>query len=196
MERWIIILCLLMLAGIVVMSSSDSNKGFPRRLESLSLRICHQLSRIFKTSTAIFRESNMTFSNLSQSKVCYAPISPPPRLSHCLTNIIGARAYYFKHILHDWSDENCRVILKHTAAAMERGYSKILIEDYVVPDQNAGVKETLIDMVVMVWCPGIERTRQRWTELLESAGLKIRNFWLPVGYNKGVIEAELEEIVG
>ncbi|CAG8282654.1 unnamed protein product [Penicillium salamii] len=104
----------------------------------------------------------------------------------------GARAYYFKHIMHDWSDDNCRVILNHTILAMERGYSKILIEDYIVPDQNAGVKETLIDMVVMVWCPGIERTRQQWTDLLQSVGLTIGNFWLRDEHNKGIIEAEIQ----
>ncbi|CAI7576054.1 unnamed protein product [Penicillium discolor] len=104
----------------------------------------------------------------------------------------GARAYYFKHIMHDWSDDNCRVILKHTTAAMERGFSKLLIEDYIVPDTNAGAKEALTDMIVMVWCPGIERTRQRWIELLESVGLTITNFWLPAGYHKGIIEAELQ----
>lgn len=94
--------------------------------------------------------------------------------------------------MHDWSDDNCRIILNHTIAAMERGYSKILIEDYIVPDQNAGVKETLIDMVVMVWCPGIERTRQQWTDLLQSVGLTIGNFWLRDEHNKGIIEAELQ----
>ncbi|KAJ5696845.1 hypothetical protein N7536_007257 [Penicillium majusculum] len=104
----------------------------------------------------------------------------------------GARAYYFKHIMHDWSDDNCRVILKHTTAAMEKGFSKLLIEDYIVPDTNAGAKEALTDMIVMVWCPGIERTRQRWIELLESVGLTITNFWLPAGYHKGIIEAELQ----
>lgn len=117
----------------------------------------------------------------------------PIPLPHCLTDTVGARAYYFKHIKHDWSDDNCRVILKHTAAAMERGYSKVLIQDYVVPDQGAGSKEMLIDMIVMVWCPGIERTRQRWTDLLQSVGLVIKNFWLPDGHTKGIIEAELQE---
>ncbi|KAJ5387069.1 hypothetical protein N7509_009610 [Penicillium cosmopolitanum] len=106
--------------------------------------------------------------------------------------IKGARAYYFKHIMHDWSDENCSIILKHITAVMERGFSKILIEDYIIPSQNAGSKETMTDMIVMVWCPGIERTRQRWTELLESVGLKINNFWLPHGSHKGIIEAELQ----
>ncbi|KAF3406312.1 Demethylsterigmatocystin 6-O-methyltransferase [Talaromyces pinophilus] len=104
----------------------------------------------------------------------------------------GARAYYFKHIMHDWSDDKCRVILRHITTAMERGFSKLLIEDYIIPDQNARLKETLTDMIVMVWCPGIERTRQRWTELLESVGLRVIKFWLPHGYHKGIIEAELQ----
>ncbi|KAJ6006798.1 hypothetical protein N7451_004742 [Penicillium sp. IBT 35674x] len=104
----------------------------------------------------------------------------------------GARAYYFKHIMHDWDDDHCRVILQHITAAMQTGYSKVLIEDYIVPDQNAGPKETLTDLIVMVWCPGIERTRHRWTELLQSVGLTIKKFWVPHGHNKGVIEAELQ----
>jgi hypothetical protein len=94
--------------------------------------------------------------------------------------------------MHDWSDQNCRIILSHIAAAMERGYSKVLIEEHIVPDQNAGPQETLLDMIVMVWCPGNERTRQRWTELLHSVGLLIKNFWLPDGHSKGIIEAELQ----
>lgn len=104
----------------------------------------------------------------------------------------GARAYYFKHIMHDWSDDKCQAILKHITTAMEKGYSKLLIEDYIIPDQGAWPKETLTDMIVMVWCPGVERTRQRWTELLESVGLKVMKFWLPDGYHKGIIEAELQ----
>ncbi|KAL2869142.1 S-adenosyl-L-methionine-dependent methyltransferase [Aspergillus lucknowensis] len=104
----------------------------------------------------------------------------------------GARAYYFKHIMYDWPDENCRIILHHTAAAMERGYSKVLIEEHIVPDQNAGPQETLLDMTVMVWCSGRERTRRRWTELLDSVGLVIKNVWLPDGHTNGIIEAELQ----
>lgn len=94
--------------------------------------------------------------------------------------------------MHDWSDEKCSLILKHITDVMEKGVSKLLIEDYIIPDQNAWAKETMTDMVVMVWCPGVERTRQRWKELLESVGLKITKFWLPHGYHKGIIEAELQ----
>ena len=83
--------------------------------------------------------------------------------------------------------------MEHIAGAMERGYSKILIEDHIVPDQNAGAQETLLDMLVMVWCPGNERTRQRWKELLQSVGLMVKKFWLPAGHSKGIIEAELQD---
>ncbi|BCR97123.1 uncharacterized protein AKAW2_30442S [Aspergillus luchuensis] len=98
--------------------------------------------------------------------------------------------------MHDWSDENRRRILSHITSAMEKGYSKLLLEDHIVPDQNAGARETLLDMTVVVWCPGIERTRRQWTELLQSVGLVIRNFWLPEGHAKGVIEAELLDARG
>ncbi|KAJ5939000.1 hypothetical protein N7466_002134 [Penicillium verhagenii] len=102
-----------------------------------------------------------------------------------------ARVYYLKHIMHDWSDGNCRIILGHITAAMEMGYSKILIEDHIVPDQNAGSRDTLVDMIVMVWCPGIERTRQQWRDLLKSTGLVVTNFWLTEGHSRGIIQAEL-----
>lgn len=93
--------------------------------------------------------------------------------------------------MHDWSDENCRKILGHTVAAMQRGYSKILIEDHIVPDQNASAQESMLDFAVMVFCPGAERTRGQWIELLDSVGLVVNNFWLPDGHSQGIIEAGL-----
>ena len=76
---------------------------------------------------------------------------------------------------------------------MERGFSKILIEDHIIPDQNAGPRQTLLDMTVMTFCPGIERTRRRWTDLLSSVGLVIKNCWFPDGDGEGIIEAELQD---
>lgn len=93
--------------------------------------------------------------------------------------------------MHDWSDENCRAILGHVVAAMDAGYSKLLIEDPILPNEHADRRQTLYDLIVMVWCPGNERTRKRWTELLTSVGLEIQRFWLPDGLGAGIIEAEL-----
>lgn len=74
---------------------------------------------------------------------------------------------------------------------MEPGHSKILMEEYILPDQNARSLETMTDIAVMVFCSGLERTRQRWANLLESVGLKVNKFWTREGDGQGIIEAEL-----
>ncbi|KAJ5185532.1 Winged helix-turn-helix transcription repressor DNA-binding, partial [Penicillium cf. griseofulvum] len=105
----------------------------------------------------------------------------------------GARAYYLKYILHDYSDENCRKILLHIVEAMKKGYSKILIEENVIPDQNAGYTETMHDMIVMAACPGLERTQAMWIQLFSSVGLKISKIWSPSRDSTGIIEVECQD---
>ncbi|KAJ5297875.1 S-adenosyl-L-methionine-dependent methyltransferase [Penicillium antarcticum] len=105
--------------------------------------------------------------------------------------IKGARVYYMKWVLHDWSDEKCRVILGHIAAAMKKGYSKLLIEEFVLPNTDAQLLPIMFDMMVMVAGPGMERTRSQWTKLLKSSGLEVKNFWVPNGDSSGFIEVEL-----
>ncbi|KAE8148351.1 S-adenosyl-L-methionine-dependent methyltransferase [Aspergillus avenaceus] len=103
----------------------------------------------------------------------------------------GSRVYYFRNIFHDWSDDKARLIIKNLIPAMERGYSKVLMEEYILPDKNARSLEGMTDIAVMVFCSGLERTRQRFTNLLESAGLKVNKFWTREGDGQGIIEAEL-----
>ncbi|KAK4865542.1 hypothetical protein LT330_009330 [Penicillium expansum] len=105
----------------------------------------------------------------------------------------GARAYYFKHVLHDWSDEKATIIFNNLKPAMRRGFSKIIIEEYILPDQNARLLPCMMDMAVMVFCSGLERTRQRWSDLLTSVGLRAIKFWVREGDGLGIIEAELAE---
>lgn len=99
--------------------------------------------------------------------------------------------YYEKNILHDWPDDKCKVILDHVAAAMERGYSKFLLEECILPDSGARLLPVLLDLVVMVWCPGMERTCSQWERLLGGSGLRVVQFWQPKGDGQGIIEAEL-----
>ncbi|GAB1217109.1 hypothetical protein ATERTT37_006332 [Aspergillus terreus] len=102
-----------------------------------------------------------------------------------------ARVYYFKFVMHDWPDDKCRIILDHTKAAMKEGYSKLLIEDFIVSELQPAPRHTMMDMVVMALCPGIERTQETWTDLLNSAGLEINEFWTHQPDGLGIIEAEL-----
>ncbi|KAI9933707.1 hypothetical protein MW887_004778 [Aspergillus wentii] len=104
--------------------------------------------------------------------------------------IKGARVYYFKMVFHDWADEKARIILNNIKASMEKGYSKIVVEEYIVADMNAGAIHGITDIGVMVFCSGLERTRQRWASLFESVGLQT-TFWAREGDGLGIIEAEL-----
>jgi hypothetical protein len=49
----------------------------------------------------------------------------------------GARAYYLHSIIQDWNDQVNTDILKAIVPAMKKGYSKVLVNDFVVPSQGA-----------------------------------------------------------
>ncbi|KAJ9644471.1 hypothetical protein H2201_007800 [Coniosporium apollinis] len=89
----------------------------------------------------------------------------------------GAKAYYMKMVLHDWPDTQCREILSNIKPAMERGHSKILINEIVIPETGADWFATSVDMLMMVTHSAAERRENDWRELLESVGLKIVKIW-------------------
>ena len=74
---------------------------------------------------------------------------------------------------------------------MKPGYSKLMIEEYILPDQNARYIHGMTDLAVMVFCSGLERTKQRWTNLLLVAGFNIDKMWMREGDGIGMIEASL-----
>lgn len=104
-----------------------------------------------------------------------------------------ARAYYLKFILHDWSDNDCRKILQHLASAMKKGYSKLIIEEFILADSKCSMLSATWDWEMMVFCNSMERTRGHWQRLLESAGFKVIEFWYSPGDGQGIIEAEVAE---
>ncbi len=76
---------------------------------------------------------------------------------------------------------------------MEKGYSKILIVDMVVPETKAPFFVAGMDIAMMTQLTGMERTRTQWHNLLESAGFRITNIWPVSEGAESVIEAELME---
>ena len=75
---------------------------------------------------------------------------------------------------------------------MKPGYSRLLIEDIVLPDQGTSPKHSAIDMLMYLMPGGIERTLGAWKELLNSAGLQILKVWSDEIIAEPVIEAELK----
>ncbi|KAJ5189027.1 O-methyltransferase family 2 [Penicillium cf. griseofulvum] len=106
--------------------------------------------------------------------------------------IHGARIYFMKFILHDWSDEDSQTILTQLAGALKQGYSKLIIEEFVLADRDGAMLPAMWDWEMMIFCNSMERSQSHWTRLLESAGFQVIKFWAPPGDGQGIIEAELK----
>ncbi|KAL5044520.1 hypothetical protein BDW71DRAFT_215692 [Aspergillus fruticulosus] len=102
----------------------------------------------------------------------------------------GARVYLLHHILHDWSDEYCLKILQNVVSAMTPRYSKLLIHEMIVLEQGTPQFQAQLDMAMMAFSGGMERTKRQWQALLEKAGLETVEFWDPVDEGgDGIVEA-------
>lgn len=117
------------------------------------------------------------------------------KLPHDFTKpqpVKGARAYYMHSCLHDWPDDVCNVILGHLKDAMKPGYSKLLINENVLPKRNAHWESSALDMVMLTLFNSKERTHADWYYLLEElAGLKIVKIWDGGKGVESVIECEV-----
>ncbi|KAH7122174.1 S-adenosyl-L-methionine-dependent methyltransferase [Dactylonectria estremocensis] len=105
--------------------------------------------------------------------------------------IKGARAYYMHSVLHDWNDETCLKILCTVMEAMEPGYSKLLINENVIPETGAQWEATALDIMMLTLLASRERTRDNWEMLLRKAGLKIVQVWTVANGVESLIECEL-----
>lgn len=97
-------------------------------------------------------------------------------------------------VLHDWPDNVCKSILARIKEAMKPGYSKLLINENVIPDVGAWWETSALDMVMLTLFCSKERTEADWRNLLEtSAGLKIVKIWSAGKGVESLIEVELPE---
>jgi hypothetical protein len=100
----------------------------------------------------------------------------------------GARAYYFRSIFHDWPDHKCREILRNLKPAMKVGYSRLLLNDWVLPEQGAPLFSSLLDINMLALFSSMERTTTQFKEILESEGFEFVQLHGLAGA-EGVIEA-------
>ncbi|UPL02377.1 hypothetical protein LCI18_013311 [Fusarium solani-melongenae] len=119
-------------------------------------------------------------------------ITPMSYDFHTEQPVKGARAYYMHSCLHDWPDDVCISILARVAEAMKPGYSKLLINENVIPPKGAYWETTALDMVMMTLFCSMERTEADWYNLIENlAGLKIVKIWSGGKGVESVLECEL-----
>lgn len=75
---------------------------------------------------------------------------------------------------------------------MKLGYSKVLINESVIPDTDAHWEATGHDIAMLTMLSGLERTQQRWEALITQAGLRVNKIWVPSLMNgHSLIECEL-----
>ncbi|KAL3478271.1 S-adenosyl-L-methionine-dependent methyltransferase [Aspergillus californicus] len=130
---------------------------------------------------------------IEQAKV----MNPSTKIEHTGHNffeeqpIKGARAYYMHSVLHDWADADCRRILSNMVPALKPGYSKILINENVIPSTKAYWETTSLDIIMMADFASQERTEKQWHALVGSVGLKITKIWTKRRGVESLIECEL-----
>ncbi|KAL6231008.1 hypothetical protein BDW75DRAFT_221311 [Aspergillus navahoensis] len=68
--------------------------------------------------------------------------------------------------------------------------SKLLIHEMIFLEQGVPQFHAQLDLTMMAFSGGLERTRRQWRALLEKAGLGIVKFWDPVDDGgDGIVEA-------
>lgn len=77
--------------------------------------------------------------------------------------------------------------------AMQVGYSKILLNEAIVPKTNCGSWFGAADINLMAVLGGMERTQNQWIDLLQSVDLEVVKIWnSPHEGDESIIEAMLK----
>ncbi|KUJ18938.1 o-methyltransferase-like protein [Mollisia scopiformis] len=104
----------------------------------------------------------------------------------------NAQIYYLRRIMHNWQDAECLTILHNIASAMAPD-SRLLIGEMVVPEKPEGVDKTVYWMdLCMLIIGGKERSQKEFSELLDSAGLRLVKIWRQMVGSQTVIECLLK----
>jgi hypothetical protein len=84
----------------------------------------------------------------------------------------GADAYLFRHIIHDWTDEQSIHILSNCRKVIPDN-GRLLIIECVVPPGNEPSLSKDFDITMMIFPGGIERTEEEFRFLFEQAGFQL-----------------------
>ncbi len=84
--------------------------------------------------------------------------------------------YVLKSVLHDWEDDQCVAILRNCRAAMDEA-ARLVIVELILPERMTPSGPTLaaalLDLIMLAYAGGRERTEAEFTQLLQQAGLRL-----------------------
>jgi hypothetical protein len=80
-----------------------------------------------------------------------------------------ADAYLLMEVLHDWTDDKCRAILRAIRQAAPSG-AKVLVIENVLSDDQPDPRGHILDIIMLANTGGRERTQTQLADLFNSAG--------------------------
>jgi hypothetical protein len=98
----------------------------------------------------------------------------------------GADAYIMKHIIHDWPDDLCLKILKACRKGVNAG-GKLLVVDNVIQPGNDFAPGKFLDLQMLIFPGGCERTEKQFRELFAAAGWQLTRI-LPTAAAESIVE--------
>jgi hypothetical protein len=99
----------------------------------------------------------------------------------------GGDVYVLSGVIHDWSNEGAKRILKNCRNAMLPN-GKVLVVECIVPGGNEPSFSKLLDLNMMVMTGGRERTEREFCELFDAAGLSLNKI-IPTVSPLSILEA-------
>ena len=99
----------------------------------------------------------------------------------------GADAYIMKHIIHDWPDEACVKILQACRKGVNAG-GVLLVVDNVIQSGNDFAPGKFLDLQMLIFPGGRERTEKELRELLAASGWRLTRV-IPTAAAESIVEA-------
>ena len=98
----------------------------------------------------------------------------------------GADAYIMKHIIHDWPDDVCIGILTACRKGVNPG-GKLLVVDNVILPGNDFSPSKFLDLQMLIFPGGRERTEKQFRDLFTAAGWKLSRV-IPTAAADSIVE--------
>jgi hypothetical protein len=98
----------------------------------------------------------------------------------------GADAYIMKHIIHDWPDDLCLKILLGCRKGVNDG-GKLLVVDSVIQPGNDFAPAKFLDLQMLIFPGGCERTEKQFRDLFAAAGWKLTRI-IPTAASDSIVE--------
>ncbi|GKT47440.1 O-methyltransferase aurJ [Colletotrichum spaethianum] len=112
--------------------------------------------------------------------------------------VLDAHVYFLRMIIHDWPDQDARIILRNLRAALEKNpKARIVIMDTILPPPGSTTLQheqqlRVRDLMMMQVFNARERELDDWKTLLNDVGMEIEQLRQPDDSVMGLLTVQLQ----